>query len=200
MTTLKGLFSSPCKFIAGAASIDQIPRNFIKEIAFAGRSNVGKSSLINAVVGQKNCAHVSKLPGRTRQINFFTLMDKISLVDLPGYGYASVSKKTRKLWDDLILNYLIGRPNLRRIFLLIDSRRGIKKIDEEIMDVLDNSAVTYQIVLTKIDKIKDKDVPTLKTQIESQITTRTAAYPSVISTSSEKFLGIQDVQSEIMSL
>jgi GTP-binding protein len=198
MTTLRELFSSPCKFVAGAASMEQIPHNFVAEVAFAGRSNVGKSSLINAVVGQKDCARVSILPGRSRQINFFSLMGKISLVDLPGYGYANVSKKTRKLWDDLILSYLIGRPNLRRIFLLIDSRHGLKKIDKEIMEIFDDSATSYQIVLTKIDK--NHDVASVKEEISLQIVAHAAAHPFIISTSSEKTLGIQDVRSEIMKL
>ncbi|MDR0678491.1 MAG: ribosome biogenesis GTP-binding protein YihA/YsxC [Holosporaceae bacterium] len=200
MTTLKKLFSSQCKFVIGAVSVDQIPDNFIAEVAFAGRSNVGKSSLINAVIDQKNYARTSKLPGCTQQINFFLLMEKIFLVDLPGYGYASVSQKNRKLWDDLIPDYLIRRSNLRRIFLLIDSRHGIKKIDEEIMDALDRAAVSYQIILTKIDKIKDKDVAAIKEQVESQILIRAAAHPCIIVTSSKKFLGIRDVQSEIMKL
>jgi GTP-binding protein len=196
VTTLKELFSSECKFIAGAASAEQIPCNFIPEVAFAGRSNAGKSSLINALAGKKDCARVSKFPGRTQQINFFTLMDKISLADLPGYGYASISKKTRKSWDSLILNYLTGRPNLKRVFLLVDSRRGIMKNDEEIMEILDDSAVVYQIVLTKIDKIKDKSA--IEKQVEAQIASHTAAYPSIILTSSEKLIGIQELRSEII--
>ncbi len=199
MTTLKGLFTSECKFIAGASSIEQIPNNlFMPEIAFVGRSNVGKSSLLNAVVGKRDCARVSKQPGRTQQINFFTIQDKISLADLPGYGYAAVSKKTRKLWDRLILDYLRGRQNLRRIFLLIDSRHGIKANDEEIMDILDDSGVIYQIVLTKIDKIyANSEIVKI---VESQILRHVAAFPYVIPTSSEKMLGINNVQSEIISI
>lgn len=199
MTTLKGLFASECRFIAGASSIEQIPNNlFMPEIAFVGRSNVGKSSLLNAVVGKRDCARVSKQPGRTQQINFFTIQDRISLADLPGYGYAAVSKKTRKLWNRLILDYLHGRQNLRRIFLLIDSRHGIKANDEEIMDILDDSAVIYQIVLTKIDKIsKSSDIAR---QVEFQISKHVAAFPIIIPTSSEKMIGINNVQSEIISI
>lgn len=199
MTTIKNLFSSECKFIAGASSIEQIPGNlFMPEVAFVGRSNVGKSSLLNAIVGEKDCARVSKQPGRTQQINFFTLQDKISLTDLPGYGYAAVSKKTRKSWDRLILDYLRGRQNLRRIFLLIDSRHGIKNNDEEIMDILDESAVVYQIILTKIDKISaNSDV--IK-KVEARIVKRVAAFPYAIPTSSEKMLGIHNVQMEIVSI
>lgn len=193
------LFNSECKFIAGAASIDQIPDNlFMPEVAFAGRSNVGKSSLINAITGQRSCARVSKQPGRTQQINFFTIRDKISLADLPGYGYAAVSKQIRKSWDKLILDYLKGRQNLRRVFLLIDSRHGIKPNDEEIMKILDNSAVVYQIILTKIDKIKNVDAVVEKNN--EQIAKRVAAFPVVIPTSSETNFGIQKVCTEIVSL
>ncbi|MDR2781533.1 MAG: ribosome biogenesis GTP-binding protein YihA/YsxC [Holosporaceae bacterium] len=195
MISLKELFGSDCKFIAGAASAEQIPDNFMPEVAFVGRSNVGKSSLINAIVGQKDCARVSKFPGRTQQINFFSLLDKISLVDLPGYGYAAISKKMRKTWDDLILSYITGRQNLRRIFLLIDSRHGIKKNDEEVMWILDDSAVPYQIVLTKIDKIAN--VSDIKQQILSQTTNHAAAHPLVIATSSEKSIGINELRVEI---
>jgi len=191
--SIKEIFSSECRFIAGAASVEQIPSNLVMpEVAFAGRSNVGKSSLINALVGRKDCARVSKFPGRTQQINFFTLADKVSLVDLPGYGYAAISKEKRRSWDRLILDYLTGRPNLRRIFLLVDSRHGIKKNDEEIMEILDDSAVVYQIVLTKVDKIKNQSA--MEEQIESQIQNHTAAYPTVISTSSEKSHGIQELR------
>ena len=199
MITIKGLFSSGCEFVAGAASVEQIPSNiFMPEVAFAGRSNVGKSSLINAVVGRKDCARVSKTPGRTQQINFFSLGKKISLVDLPGYGYAAVSKKTRNIWNELIYTYLLGRQNLRRIFLLIDSRHGFKDSDEKIMDLLDDSAVVYQIVLTKIDKIRN--IEAIVADIENRLKKRVAAYPSVIASSSEKNLGIQEIRAEITSL
>lgn len=193
------LFNAECKFVAGAASVEQIPNNlFMPEVAFAGRSNVGKSSLINAITGQRDCARVSKQPGRTQQINFFTIKDRISLVDLPGYGYAAVSKQIRRSWDKLILDYLKGRQNLRRVFLLIDSRHGIKQNDEEIMDILDDSAVVYQVVLTKIDKIRNIDGVVNK--ITEQISKRTAAFPIVIPTSSETNSGIQNVRTEIASL
>lgn len=197
MISLKELFGSECKFVAGAASVEQIPAGFIPETAFVGRSNVGKSSLINAIVGQKDCARVSKFPGRTQQINFFSLKNKILLADLPGYGYAAISKKKRKLWDDLILNYLLGRPNLRRIFLLIDSRHGIKENDEEIMEILDDSAVVYQIILTKIDKITNLDE--CKKQTAAKLVNHTASHPSIIGVSSEKNVGIQEVRAEIAS-
>jgi GTP-binding protein len=196
MTTLKELFRAECRFIAGAAAEWQIPVCWKPEVAFAGRSNVGKSSLLNAVVGQGNCARVSKTPGRTRQINFFELGNKISLADLPGYGFAAVSHKTRKLWDDLILNYLQKRYNLQRVFLLIDSRHGIKKNDEEIMNILDGFAVTYKIILTKIDKITESSDVTQR--VEAQITHHPAAYPTITLTSAEKSIGIREVQIEIL--
>ncbi len=199
MITIKGLFSSGCEFIAGAASVEQIPSNiFMPEVAFAGRSNVGKSSLINALVGRKGCARVSKTPGRTQQINFFSIGKKISLVDLPGYGYAAVSKKTRTVWNDLIYTYLLGRQNLRRIFLLIDSRHGFKDSDKKIMDLLDDAAVVYQIVLTKIDKISN--VQTIIENTENHLKKRVAAFPSVIASSTIKITGIQEIQAEITSL
>jgi GTP-binding protein len=193
MTSTRELFSAECQFVAGAASSEQIPSYYIPEVAFAGRSNVGKSSLINALLGRKDCARVSKFPGRTQQINFFSLQNKISLVDLPGYGYAAISKKMRKTWDDLILNYLIGRQNLRRVFLLIDARHGIKKNDEEIMKILDDCAVVYQIILTKIDKAPCPDVD----HLTAQLAAHTAAYPSIIATSSEKNVGMQLIRAEI---
>ena len=166
------------------------------EVAFIGRSNVGKSSLINALVRQKDCARVSKTPGRTQQINFFTIADKITLVDLPGYGYAAISHSTRKAWDNLILHYLEKRQNLRRVFLLLDSRHGIKKNDEEIMQILDAAAVTYQILLTKIDKISDTS--TIVHKLTTQIVHNAAAHPIIIATSTAKSVGIREVQMEIL--
>lgn len=199
MISLKTIFSAECKFVAGAASIEQIPNNlYIPEVAFVGRSNVGKSSLINAIVRNRECAKVSKMPGKTQQINFFNIMDKISIVDLPGYGYAAVSKKMRKQWGHLILDYLRGRQNLKRAFLLIDSRHGVKDSDSQIMDILDEAAVVYQIVLTKIDKAAGVENIAEKVRREI-IANHIAAYPKVISTSAEKGLGIDDVQAEIMN-
>lgn len=210
MISVKELFSQKPQFTAGASSIDQIPRNlFMPEIAFVGRSNVGKSSLVNAITGDQTCARVSKHPGRTQQINFFTLQSRISLADLPGYGYAAISKSIRKSWDRLILDYLRGRPNLRRIFLLIDSRHSLKNIDKEIMDILDESAVVYQVVLTKIDKIlgsrkttdEEAEIQILGSsacdKISIEINKRTAAFPKILATSSEKMIGIYKVQKAI---
>jgi GTP-binding protein len=196
MITLKGLFGAECRFVTGAVVEEQIPACLKPEVAFAGRSNVGKSSLLNTVVGQRNCARVSKTPGRTQQINFFELSNKIFLADLPGYGFAAVSHKTRKLWDNLILNYLQKRPNLQRVFLLLDSRHGIKKNDEEIMNILDGFAVTYQIVLTKVDKIAEST--DVAKQVKTQIVNHPAAHPTVILTSAEKSIGIREIRTEIL--
>ncbi|MBE6447213.1 MAG: YihA family ribosome biogenesis GTP-binding protein [Alphaproteobacteria bacterium] len=192
------LWKSECKFVAGASSIAQIPDSFcLNEIAFVGRSNVGKSSLLNSLVEQ-NCARVSKQPGRTQQINFFSLANKIMLVDLPGYGYAAVSKQTRQVWDNLILHYLTTRKNLKRVFLLIDVRRGIKDNDLEVIQLLDSIGLVYQFVLTKIDKVKNYQE--VSESIREVATSHPSAYPEIICTSSEKGTGISFLKSEIIEL
>lgn len=195
MSSISSLFNSECKFIAGAATFDQIPYSKLPEIAFVGRSNVGKSSLINSLVG-KNCARVSKTPGRTQQINFFTLGNKISLVDLPGYGYAAVSKQTRLHWDSLIINYLKHRKNLMRIFLLIDSKLGIKQNDEEIMEIFDALGLVFQIILTKADK-KSFEIEDLTKEL---IQGHPAAFPEIILTSSKKNEGIKQLRATLFQL
>ena len=149
-------FNGECDFVAAAASLDRIPPESLPEIAFAGRSNVGKSSLINALTGRKALARTSHTPGRTQQLNFFTIQEQFLLVDMPGYGYAKVSKTTRKSWDDLIKQYLRGRVSLKCVFLLIDSRHGLKESDREMMKMLDETAVAYRIILTKADKLKTR--------------------------------------------
>ena len=149
------IFRHNCEFKIGAATMDAIPKTYQPEVCLAGRSNVGKSSLINALVYRKDIARVSKKPGCTRQLNFFLIDDKFFLVDLPGYGFAEASKKDKQGWNYLIKDYLRGRPNLKRVFLLIDSRHGVKKNDEDIMKILDETAVSYQIVLTKIDEVNE---------------------------------------------
>ena len=154
----KELFNKKCDFVLSVANLKQLPADNLEEIAFAGRSNVGKSSLINALFGQRKLAKTSSTPGRTQQLNYFNLDNRLYVVDLPGYGFAKAPKDIVQNWQKLINTYLVGRANLRRVFLLIDSRHGIKKIDEEIMDMLDKAAVTYQIVLTKIDKISAKEL------------------------------------------
>ena len=170
------------------------------EIAFAGRSNVGKSSIINALTGKKGLAKTSNTPGRTQQLNYFNLADKIYIVDLPGYGYAQAPENMVKQWQKLIFAYLQGRVNLKRVFVLIDSRHGIKKVDLEIMEMLDKAAVTYQIVLTKTDKISSKALEKVLTETRKIIKEHAAAYVSVLATSSEKKLGLNELRYEIFSL
>ena len=195
MSSISSLFSSECKFIAGAATYNQIPYLKQPEVAFVGRSNVGKSSLINSLIG-KACARVSKTPGRTQQINFFSLGNKISLVDLPGYGYAAVSKQTRMQWDDLILNYLRYRKNLVRIFLLVDSKLGVKPNDEEIMKIFDTLGLIFQMILTKSDNKSEG----IENSVKEVIKLHPAAFPEIILTSSKKRDGIKKLQAEIYQL
>ena len=194
------LFQSKTEFMLGVASLEQLPVSELNEIALAGRSNVGKSSLINAITKQKGLAKTSNTPGRTQQLNYFNAGDKILLVDLPGYGYAQAPEKLVKQWQKLIFTYLQGRVNLKRVFVLIDSRHGIKKVDEEIMDLLDKAAVNYQIVLTKTDKISDTSLMKVLKETENKISKRAAAYVKVLTTSSEKNIGIDCVRAEIASL
>ncbi len=194
------LFAGSCNFVLGVAKLEQLPLTEMPEVAFAGRSNVGKSSLINAVTGKKGLAKTSNTPGRTQQLNYFNLSDKIHLVDLPGYGYAEAPESTVKQWQRVIFAYLQGRVNLKRVFLLIDSRHGLKKVDREVMELLDKAAVTYQIVLTKTDKISSAALTKLITEIETEITKHAAAYTKVLSTSSEKKQGLDQLRAEIASL
>ena len=196
----ENLFKQQTAFMLGVAKLEQLPLTELNEIAFAGRSNVGKSSLINAVTGQKGLAKTSNTPGRTQQLNYFNVADKILIVDLPGYGYAQAPENLVKQWQKLILTYLQGRVNLKRVFVLIDSRHGIKKVDEEIMDMLDKAAVTYQIILTKTDKISQAALDKISRETESKIAKRAAAYVKILATSSEKNVGIESVRAEIASL
>lgn len=194
------LFSSKCEFVLGVARLEQLPLTEMPEVAFAGRSNVGKSSLINAITNKKGLAKTSNTPGRTQQLNYFNLADKIHIVDLPGYGYAQAPENLVKQWQKVIFAYLQGRVNLKRVLLLIDSRHGIKKVDKEVMEMLDKAAVTYQIVLTKADKIAKTFLDNIKTEIEKEISNHAAAYTKVLTTSSEKKWGIEEVRAEIASL
>lgn len=194
------LFNIPAEFVLGVAKLEQLPLTEMPEVAFAGRSNVGKSSLINALTGQKGLAKTSNTPGRTQQLNYFNIGDKIHLVDLPGYGYAQAPEKMVKQWQNLIFTYLQGRVNLKRVFVLIDSRHGVKKVDEEIMELLDKAAVTYQIVLTKTDKINAKELEKVIASTKEIITKHPAAYVELIATSSEKEFGLDDVRAEIATL
>ena len=180
------LFSGPCDFMLGVAGLEQLPEASRPEVAFAGRSNVGKSSLVNALTGRKTLARTSNTPGRTQQLNFFNLGDALNLVDMPGYGYAKVSKTQIAEWTKLIFQYLRGRPNLRCVFILVDSRHGIKDSDTELMKMLDEAAVSYRLVLTKIDKIKDQARDKIAQQTLEALKKRAAAFPAVASTSAEK--------------
>lgn len=198
--TLSAVFNKKCEFLIGAQSVDQIPQTYrdMPEIAFIGRSNVGKSSLINAITGIDGLARVSKSPGRTQQINFFSLNNTAILADLPGYGYAEVSKKMRKIWDRLILDYLCGRAQLKKSFILIDSRRGIKDIDKEVMDILDHNAVPYQIILTKTDAVSDT------VSVEQALIQDTkkfiAIHPTILKSSSKNNDGINEIRAVIMDI
>jgi len=191
------LFSGPCDFIMGAAQVHQLPAPNLPEVAFAGRSNVGKSSLLNAVTGRKSLARTSGTPGHTRQVNFFNLNQRLMLVDLPGYGYAKASKKEIKGWNHLIYDYLRGRVPLKRVMLLIDSRHGIKPNDEEMMRFLDDMAVPYQIILTKCDKGNKAES---EAQVEATapcLQTHAAALNQVLATSASKGFGIKELRAEI---
>lgn len=198
------LFARPWRFVRGIAASEDLPAVTSDglEVAFAGRSNVGKSSLINALTGQGGLARTSNTPGRTQELNLFTPEAEIglTLVDMPGYGYAEAPKDKVDVWNQLIRDYLRGRPNLRRVYVLIDARHGIKKNDEEVMTLLDRSAVSYQVVLTKIDKIKPAAVPALLEATHEKIRKRPAAYPEVIVTSSEKSVGLDDLRSAIAAI
>lgn len=194
------LFAGPCDFVLGAAGLDQLPDDGLPEIAFAGRSNVGKSSLINALTGRKALARTSNTPGRTQQVNFFNLGDRLMLADLPGYGYAKAPKGNIDQWTDLVNTYLKGRAPLRRTLVMIDSRHGFKKTDYPVMDMLDKAAQVYQIVLTKADKVKDGPLQKLYQSIQAELVKRPAAHPDIFITSSEKKIGIAELRAEILSL
>ncbi|WP_297736742.1 ribosome biogenesis GTP-binding protein YihA/YsxC [uncultured Maricaulis sp.] len=185
----------------GAVALDHLPEPDKIEIAFAGRSNVGKSSLINALTNQKNLARASGEPGRTRELNFFEVADSdLRIVDLPGYGYAKAPKPVVEKWTRLTKAFLRGRVNLKRVYLLIDSRHGLKEVDLKIMDVFDEAAVSYQVVLTKTDKIKPPAVVRLIAETGEKIAKRPAAFPRVIATSSAKQDGVDQLRAEIVAL
>jgi GTP-binding protein len=184
------LFAGPCDFMLGVAGLEQLPETDRPEVAFAGRSNVGKSSLVNALTGRKTLARASNTPGRTQQLNFFNLGDVITLVDMPGYGYAKVSKTQIADWTKLIFQYLRGRPNLRCVFVLVDGRHGLKDSDIELMKMLDEAAVSYRVVLTKIDKIKDQERESVIAKTLESVKKRAAAFPGVAPTSAETGAGI----------
>lgn len=184
------LFRQECKFVAGAASPDRIPPPTLGEIAFAGRSNVGKSSLINAITGRKALARSSNTPGRTQQINFFDLGGRMLLVDLPGYGYAAASKEKVFAWNEMIRDYLRSRQTLKRVCVLIDSRHGIKAVDQDAMEMLDSARVPYVVVLTKADKLKPAELEAMIIRVEEELIAHPSALPHVYPTSSDKKEGI----------
>lgn len=195
------LFAGNVAFVKGVVAIKGLPEPDRPEIAFAGRSNVGKSSLINALCNRKNLARASNTPGRTQEINFFDLADgKFFLVDLPGYGFAEAPKANVDVWSKLNLDYLRKRPTLRRVFTLIDARRGIGEVDRRVMEELDSNAVQYQVVLTKADKIKKSELADLIEATKAALMKQPAAHPHVIATSSEKGLGLPELRATILSL
>jgi len=195
------LCAGPVEFVLGCAQLGQLPAGDRSEVAFAGRSNVGKSSLVNALFGRNKLARSSSEPGRTRELNYFDLGEgKMWVVDLPGYGYAKVSKTQAGAWMKLTRSYLRGRVSLRRVFLLIDSRRGLMAPDLEMMDMLDGSAVTYQIVLTKADKLKKGEGEKVHAKTVEALKKRPAAHPHVHLTSSEKGIGLPELRAEIAAL
>ncbi|NRB20769.1 MAG: YihA family ribosome biogenesis GTP-binding protein [Rhodobacteraceae bacterium] len=202
ITTEKGrkLFAGESEFVKGVVAMSGLPPADRMEVCFAGRSNVGKSSLINALTGTKGLARASNTPGRTQEINYFTQGPDHYLVDLPGYGYANAPLPVVEKWQRLLKQYLSGRQTLRRAFVLIDARHGMKPVDEEIMSLLDSSAVTFQCVLTKVDKVKDKDLDAMLDQVRSKLATHPAAYPEMVLTSSEKGDGIATLRSIIVGL
>lgn len=194
------LFAQECTFEAGADKLERLPLPTLPEIAFAGRSNVGKSSLINALLNRKTLARVSHTPGRTQQLNFFLLGKRFYIVDMPGYGYAAVSKAKIKVWSRLIQDYLKGRVPLKRVFLLIDSRHGFKVTDEAVMEELDKAAVSYQIVLTKTDKSSAEHLKTLGDDLTEKLKKHPAAFPTPILTSSHTAHGLDSLRETIAEL
>ena len=194
------LFAQQTDFLKGVVAIDGLPADDRIEICFAGRSNVGKSTLINALTGRKALARTSNTPGRTQEINFFTAADSHYLVDLPGYGYANGALPVVEKWQRLLKKYLSGRRSLRRAFVLIDARHGVKSVDEEILSLLDSAAVTFQCVLTKADKIKTHEQEALLQQVRGALSKHPAAYPELILTSSEKGMGVETLRATIAGL
>jgi GTP-binding protein len=200
LTAGRQLFSAPSRFVMGVAALEQLRPVDGLEIAFAGRSNVGKSSLINALTGVRGLARASNTPGRTRELNFFDCDGRMMIVDMPGYGFAKASKADVKQWQTMLRGYLRGRQGLTRTFVLVDSRHGITPPDREMFDLLDESAVAYQLVLTKIDKIKASELSEVADGTRLEIRKRAAALPAIHLTSSDKFTGMDELRAEIAGL
>ena len=198
----EALFKAPSVFVKGVTSIDALPADDKPEVAFAGRSNVGKSSLINALTSRRTLARVSVTPGRTRELNFFTLghAEELYLVDMPGYGYAKAPKTAVRGWTQLIGDYLKGRRELKRVFLLIDARHGIKANDRETMKLMDESAVSYQAVLTKADKPKASELEAVIAKVGEELAKHPAAYPKILATSARTGMGIPELRAAVAAL
>ena len=194
------LFAQDCRFVIAVAGLNQLPPGTLPEVAFAGRSNVGKSSLVNALTGRTTLARTSNTPGRTQQLIFFDLGGRLMLVDLPGYGYAKVSKSVVEAWNRLLRAYLKGRVGLRRALVLVDSRHGLKPSDREVMTLLDDAAVPYQVVLTKVDKITQPAMTATVAETEAVLKRHPAAYPAVRTTSARSGLGIAELRAELAKL
>ncbi|WP_372004083.1 ribosome biogenesis GTP-binding protein YihA/YsxC [Tistrella mobilis] len=196
----RSLLLGPVSFVMGAAGLRDLPPDDLPEIAFAGRSNVGKSSLINALTERGNLARVSNTPGRTQQLNFFRFADRLMMVDMPGYGYAEAPKAMVKAWQKMVFSYLRGRSNLARVYVLIDGRHGVKENDREVFKLLDDAAVSYQVVVTKADKEKAPVLEKRLQAIEAELRRHVAAYPEVIVTSSRKMRGMETLRAAIARL
>ena len=194
------LFSRTAEFVTGAAALEGLPPADRTEVCFAGRSNVGKSSLINALTGQRSLARTSNTPGRTQQINFFDLSGRVRLVDLPGYGFARAPLRTVSQWQQLVRDFLAGRPSLRRAFVLLDARHGVKKPDEEIMLLLDRSAVTFQAVLTKTDKVRPDALEKILNEVRADLARHPASFPGIALTSSESGNGIETLRAVVADI